>query len=172
VAAGLLAAALSGAVLAPAEGCAQERAQIAATATVRIDPPTLTPIGDLLFGTLSRGSGITVDARSSLSAAKFEIRGTSDIEFSVDFALPRTLQATTGSHSLPIRFGPDAACVSWSDDQAACQPLDPSGAIANRHTTPGGGYYIWLGGSVDPGQSPQPGEYTGTVTATVQYTGV
>jgi hypothetical protein len=170
--AGLLAAAVAAALVAPARGHAQDRAQITATATIGIDPPALSPTSDLRFGTLRRGARVTVDARSSSSAARLEIRGTSAIEFSVDFVLPRSLETANGAHSLAIRFGPGSACEARRDDQAVCDPLDPSGAIPNRHTTPDGAYYIWLGGSVDPGQSPQPGDYTGTVTATVQYTGV
>jgi hypothetical protein len=151
---------------------AQDRAQIAATAKVQVDPPTLTPVGNLQFGVLRRSTPVTVDAQASLSAVKLAIRGTSDIEFAIDFLLPEELEDASGRRTLPVHFGPDAACRSGHDDQAACHRFDPTVSFPTRHTSPVGTYYIWLGGSVDPGPDPAPGDYIGTITATLQYTGV
>lgn len=151
---------------------AQGSAHVRVVGVVAAEPPTLAAVEDLRFGAFLRGTAVTVDPRSSLSAAKFEIHGASQVEFTLVFALPTALRAVDGRHLLPVRFGPADACHAELDRQNACAPFDPTGALVNKQPPPDGSHYIWLGGSIDPDPSQEPGEYTGTITATMHYTSI
>jgi hypothetical protein len=165
-----LAVALAAAAAASAR--AQNAAHTRAVGVVAAEPPTLAAVEDLRFGPFLRGTAVSVDPRSSLSAAKFEIHGAGQVEFTLMFALPTALRAADGEHVLPVRFGPADACHAERDQQSACAPFDPSGALINRRPPPDGSHYIWLGGRIDPDPSQAPGEYTGTITATMHYTSI
>jgi hypothetical protein len=151
---------------------AQNTAHLRAVGVVAAEPPTLAAVEDLRFGPFLRGTAVSVDPRSSLSAAKFEIHGAGQVEFTLVFALPAALRAADGRHTLPVHFGPADACHAERDQQAACASFDPSATLISRRPAPDGSHYIWLGGSIEPDPSQEPGEYTGTITATMHYTSI
>jgi hypothetical protein len=154
----------------PARG--QSSANLTAVAVVTTEPPTLVAVEDLRFGPLREGEAVTVDPRSSLAAAKFEIHGASHVDFTLDFSLPQALRSARGQHTLAVRFGATDACAAPQDEQRACTAFNPASSLLRRRLQPGGSKYIWLGGTIVADPSQAPGEYTGVVTATLRYTGV
>jgi hypothetical protein len=148
---------------------AQDRGQIAVNAVVAVTPPTVAVLDDLSFGVLRPGGTATVDPRSSGYAGKLLISGAPDVEFVVRFDLPDALITPAGA-SVPVRFGPAGACVAVGDDQEGCTAFDLGGTP--RELGDGGGYVIWLGGSVEATPETRAGDYQGSATATVHYTGI
>ena len=127
----------------------------------------------LRFGTVTPGAPTLIDPQTSANAGRFEIRGARRAEFTLDMVLP--VQLTTGGPwSMPIAFGPNAACHRDKNQQNQCAYYDPSTTlVAKLRATPypNNTYYVWVGGTVSPSPTQFPGVYSATITATVAYTG-
>lgn len=161
------------AVAAPT-GTVAQQASIGARANVSIIALSIAGARDLDFGTVTAGTPVNVDPRVSLTAGKFQINGIPFAQFQMTFTLPTSLQRAAGPQTMPIGFGPSAACGRNTDVQATCVYFDPANPMLARirlSFPPNNNYFVWVGGTVTPALSQAPGLYQGAVTATVAYTG-
>jgi hypothetical protein len=155
----------------PSHGAAQQ-ASIPVSANVPGIALNIAGTQDLDFGTLVQGIPVTVNPQTAVNAGSFQINGRPNAEFQVSFTLPAALQS--GAVTLPIAFGPAAACGRITNVQATCTTFDPAvGRTARIRTAgpPNNNYFVWVGGSVTPAPSQPGGIYQGTITATAAYTG-
>lgn len=152
---------------APAEGRAQNSADIAALANV-LTPLAVAGQQDLDFGDVFPGVAKTVTV-TDVSAGRWLATGQSAAEVQLAFTLPANL--VSGANNLPISFGANAAGHSTTNDPALAVTFDPAGGTtANLGVVPAE-LYVWVGGTVSPAASQPQGLYTGTINLTVNYTG-
>jgi hypothetical protein len=115
------------------------------------------------------GADYDVDIVSSQSG-RWRVVGTPAAEVQLTFLLPSFL--FVDSYSLPIAFGPNQAGHRVINDPGGATRFDPNiGGIGKLRAFFGGVLFVWLGGTVSPTLSQQPGLYTGSVTLVVSYTG-
>lgn len=142
-----------------------------ATGTV-VTPLNITKAADLAFGSFavsaagsvtvtpagvrSVGGGVTAIASTTSSAAKFDVTGTADMNYTLTLDAPATLSAGGGN---------TMAFTAVSDTSASAIT---SGTVAGGTLT-GGGQSIYVGGVLTVAANQAPGAYTGTITATVGY---
>ena len=142
-----------------------------ATGTV-VTPLNITKASDLAFGSFavsaagsvtvtpggvrSVGGGVTAIASTTSTAAKFDVVGTADMNYTLTLDAPTSLSAG-GGNTMPF------AAVSDTSASAIT-----SGTVAGG-TLAGGGQSIYVGGVLTVAANQAPGAYTGTLTATVAY---
>lgn len=117
---------------------------------------------------------MTVDPRVSADAAALEIRMVEGSELRLSMTLPRQLHADTTAATLPISYGPKAACQGASRQRGACEYFDPERPFATGPGAPAEGaegrVYVWLGATLTPSEDQVPGTYGAVATASVSYT--
>jgi hypothetical protein len=169
VAAALLTAATAVAFVREAHG------QAAAVSVSAVLSPTALAVGslrNLQFGNVTPGVTLTIDPRTSASAGEFEIQGTKNAEVAITMTLPS--QLSTGFWTMPISFGPTSGCWKKGTGQAGCTTWDPSTVLIARirnQNPPNNHLWVWLGGTVSPSPTQNPGVYIGSITLSVVYTG-
>jgi len=156
------------------------QAQLPATGSITIsadvtpDGLTISSANFLNFGILIPGTPTTLNARTSVNAGKFDIRGAQRAEFTLTLTLPTELRIGLGPLSLPVTFDGTSGCASNRDNQNSCSTFNPSTVLTARirnRVAPDNTYFVWLGGTVSPTVGQSPGVYTAVISALVQYTG-
>lgn len=144
------------------------------SATALLDPIALAvgQLRDLSFGNVVPGTPVTINARTNVNAAQFEIQGTRNAEVAVTMTLPALL--STGGWTMPISFGATSGCWRRQAGQNACTLYDPNTVLVARirnNNPPNNHLWVWIGGTVTPSPTQNTGVYIGTVTLAVVYTG-
>jgi len=152
-------------LLLPGAVAAQIQGTIQATAVV-LSPLTVTGGPDLVFNNVIPGVNQTVLPADG-TAGRFDITGSGVLEVQLDFTLPGSL---TGPASLPITFAGQYAGYSPNSATPPATTFNPTsgGYLTNLVA---GGLSVYLGGQVQPAATQAAGNYSGTVTLTVAYTG-
>lgn len=172
--------ALAGLVLAAAPLAAQTNTpattNLSVTATV-LTPLTLTAQTPLAFTQVFPGLqkivSPTTDGANSATAAELRIAGNVGSQVNIAFTLPTVLTEGTTSATMPISFAGNTACVAVGATpvRSGCSAFTPSLAGSTAYLT-GGNAWVWIGATVSPGVSQAAGAYTGTIVASVSYTGL
>jgi hypothetical protein len=150
---------------------AQVSATIEAKATV-LQPLTVAVTNHLSFGNVYPGVDKTVGYTDAANSGKVTVMGHGGAEVNVTFSLPGELN---GPSSSKLTVGSWTGCRSTTNSAssgcAELTPTDPN-TTARLGTAPeGSSLYVFLGATVTPDYTQTPGEYLGTVTMTVAYTG-
>lgn len=154
--------------------CAGNAMAATATATsssMVVVPIAVTKAADLSFGRLAAGassgtvtvspngarsfSGSVAGVGGTISAAQFNVTGEPGLTYSI--TLGGSTQLTSGSDNLPFTTISDTSASSIT-----------SGNVSTGTLT-GGAQSIYVGGSLAVSANQAPGNYSGTVTATVDY---
>ncbi len=127
------------------------------------------PRRDLRFGTVIAGIPTSIPWSSS-SAGRWFIQGLPGAEVTLDFVnLPSYLQ--NGSRQLPISFAVDDAAYAFGPHSGNATTFDPNTGTTVRLNPRNGHLTVWIGGTVSPPQTQQPGDYIADITLEVVYTG-
>ncbi|MEJ2539876.1 MAG: DUF4402 domain-containing protein [Gemmatimonadota bacterium] len=149
----------------PLAAAGQANDVVNVTASV-LQPLTVDGAQDLRFGSVIPGVGRTVPPSDGVNAGRFDITGEGALEVSLTFDLPTEL--STGSDAMPITFdGNSAAYMNGS----LATPLDFDPAVGTNAKLDAGAMSVFIGGTVNPAFDQPAGDYNGTVTLTVAYTG-
>lgn len=144
-----------------------QSASIQALATVQA-PISVANEQDLQFGDVIPGFPTTV-APSDPDAGRFLVSGAGALEVTLDFGtLPSELDHVTTASTLPLSFGAGSAGTGTSALSVG-STFDPSATLTTNLSS--GALYVFLGGTVSPVVSQEAGDYDGTITLTVAYTG-
>jgi hypothetical protein len=145
------------------------QASINATATV-LDPISIAGDNDLDFGTVFPGINKTVPYTDLVNGGHWSISGATGREVDLTFTLPGTL--ASGGDNLTIVFAAASAARNTADVVGGATTFDPNGVETTLLSggTPGE-LFIWIGGEVQPTIGQPGGNYSGTITLTVDYTG-
>lgn len=126
---------------------------------------------DLSFGSIYPGVEKTVSYSDSY-AAEFIIKGQPGETISADFTLPSFLEHTGGDlPTLPVIFDETDSGYNIFNDPSEATDHDPGTTLTTTFGTGENHLYIWLGGSVAPGERQEKGDYTGNITLNIAYTG-
>lgn len=156
------------------------RAQLPASGSILVradvtpDGLSVASTNTLNFGILIPGTPTTLNARASVNAGKFDIRGARRAEFTLTLTLPTVLRVGTGPLTLPITFDGASGCSAQRDNQNSCSTYNPTTVLTARirnQAAPDNTFFVWLGGTVNPAIGQSPGVYTAVISALVQYTG-
>lgn len=156
------------------------QAQLPATGSISVladvtpDGLTIASANTLSFGILIPGTPTALNARTSVNAEKFDIRGAQRAEFTLTLTLPTELRVGIGPLTIPVTFDGTSGCHAPRDNQNSCSTYDPSTVLTARvrnRTAPDNTFFVWLGGIVSPAVGQSPGVYTAVISALVQYTG-
>jgi len=141
---------------------------ILATATVAA-VLSVSNANNLQFGTVFQNIAATV-ATDDIEAGQFAVTGANDAEITIDLTFPAVLDHTT-IPATTMPFGTPTAEFSFTT--AALGTPFVGGATATQTTVLSGigELNIFVGGTVSPAVTQAPGDYEGTITATVDYTG-
>jgi len=127
------------------------------------------PRRDLRFGTVIAGIPSSV-SWTSATAGRWFIQGRAGAEVFLDFVnLPSSLQ--NGGNSMPISFATDDAVYALGPKNNNAVSFDPNAGTTVRLDSRTGHLTVWIGGTVNPPQSQQPGSYIADITLEVTYTG-
>jgi hypothetical protein len=142
---------------------AQNAAGASVTAMVQ-EPLAVTATNDLDFGTVFPGLNKVV-AVTDGNAAAFSVQGQASANINLTFTLPATL--ASGGNTMPL--------ASWTgrynatNSSASGTDFTPS-ASATATTVPVGGFlYVFVGATAQPAANQAAGNYSGTLTLTVDY---
>lgn len=143
-----------------------------ASATV-MAPIVVTKSADLSFGKFTAGAGgsITIStsgvrtasgvvpstADTSMAAAKFDVTGDKDATYSISHGGTTTLSRTSGPETMQLTKFSDLTAANATAGSAASGKLTA------------GGQSIFVGGTLSVAASQAPGDYTGSVSVTVEY---
>ncbi|MEX2466273.1 MAG: hypothetical protein WD995_05150 [Gemmatimonadota bacterium] len=151
----------------PGLASAQASASVQALATV-LAPISVSNLQDLQFGDVIPGVATTI-APSAGDAGQYAVSGAGVLEVTLDFGtLPATLDHTLSASTLPLSFGAGSAGVGTTTGVVATT-FDPSSTYTANLS--GGDLFVFIGGTVAPDVSQEAGDYEGTITMTVAYTG-
>jgi hypothetical protein len=132
---------------------------------------SITVNSNLAFGPVFQGVPKTVSRHVPGEAAEFLVSGTPNAEITLDFELP-TYMHTAGANMQLIFSTIDCALdSSASPDQThpGQDNINPWHTITCRLGSIG--LTVWLGGTVVPGLTQKPGDYSAIIVLTVAYTG-
>lgn len=169
-------AALPGLGMRPAR--AADNATASATAVV-LQPIAVTKSADLVFGNVVAGNGdVTVatdgtrsktgttvlpTGGSAAAAARFDITGTGNNSFSIDYTGSDTVLTDGSSNTMAIDWITEAVTTTTPTGKT-----DPTSDAATG-TLASGAAYIYVGGKLTVGAAQVAGTYTGIVKVTVAY---
>ena len=131
-----------------------------------VAPLVVTLIADLEFGTVSAGTNTTVQPFDA-GAGRMQVSSEPFFDLILTFTLPTTLDGAGGS--IPIAFGPASTALQEGDVPVIVGTFDPSAPINFSPTTASGFLQVDIGGTVSPPVGAAGGEYTNTITLTVEY---
>ncbi len=126
--------------------------------------PTITLLRNMSLGMVISGTSNTI-APSDPGAAEIEVQFPGHSGYGYDritFNLPAAL--ISGGYSLPVSFGTNSAAWNTTNSFSGSTVFDPSSGYqtltgSNAPLT----LYIWIGGTVSPGNNQASGDYTGTI---------
>ncbi len=128
--------------------------------------PTITVLRDISFGMVITGTSGTI-APSDPGAAEIEVQFPGVNGFgiiSVTFNLPSNL--TSGGSTLPISFGTNSAAWNTTNSFSGSTTFDPgAGYMTFTNGNTPLTLYIWIGGTISPGNGQAAGDYTGAISA-------
>lgn len=146
----------------------------AQSTTTTADATVLTPISlsstALNFGSsIFPGSNKSI-AKTSASAAQFDISGEPGKNVNTSFTLPSAMDADTSTATMPISFSTtDAGYAAASTSQSSQTVFDPNVAQTLTLDATTGELYIWLGGTISPSATQKKGTYSASITLDVTY---
>lgn len=153
-----------------AQAQGQGSADIDVLATV-LETLTVTAVNDLEFGDVVQGQSSTVSPEDA-EAGSFFVNGEAGSEVDVTFSLPSVLEQTFDpSLTMDIDFSPTSARHNTSDDASAGTSFDPDTGATTSLDFANGELFVYIGGTIDPTPTQEPGNYEGTITLTIEYTG-
>lgn len=124
---------------------------------------------DLSFGQIWAGTPASVSPLDVGQSGEFLIQGARGAEVAVQLALPSAMTSARGAQ-LPLEFGPTDGGYADRPVRWQTQSFDPhvpfTATLGNS-----GRLYVYLGGTAQPSAQQQAGQYSGTITLTVSYTG-
>lgn len=123
---------------------------------------------DLEFGDVFIGYSENVP-HDDVRSAKFYLYHTKFFrgDILVSFNLPKSL--TNGISNLPISFNSSHASWSYRNNNYGRRNFNPNMPLEIRRLFFYFPIYIWLGGEIDANTNLTPGNYSGTITITVEY---
>lgn len=148
---------------------AQDNADINVTATV-METLTITGVNDLVFGDITQGQNKTVVPTDAL-AGRFDITGEAGSEVGISFTLPTELDLTSGPDVMGISFSTTSGIHHTVNDAGAGTTYNPGVGATTTLDAGSGQLFVFIGGEVQPSAGQFPGNYEGTITLTVEYTG-
>lgn len=136
------------------------------TAMADAQTPTITVLKDMSFSMVITNTTSTI-APTDPGAAEIEVQFPGQGSFgmnSITLNLPAYL--TSGGNNLPITFGTNSAAWNTTNSFSGSTTFDPSLGYsrftgANTPLT----LYIWIGGTISPGNGQAAGNYTGAISA-------
>lgn len=111
----------------------------------------------------------TTVSPSATTAGQFEVRGAKNLEVQVIMTLPANLMLPTGE-TMPVTFGAADGLASNNSNPRSATAFDPRSPLLWRLPN-NGRLFLFLGGTVQPAVTQRSGDYSGTITLTVAYTG-
>lgn len=156
----------------PAAARAQGAALIGVAVDVSTTALTVAQVADVRFGNVVPGVPTTINPKTSASAGEYEITGNRNAEIAITMTLPT--QLSTGFWTMPISFGATSGCWRTNTAQANCTFWDPNTVLIQRirnQNFPNNRFFVWMGGTVSPSPTQNPGVYLASVTLSVVYTG-
>lgn len=126
------------------------------------------PRGDLAFGQLIQGLPTRI-APADRAAGQFRIRGQSRAEVLVVFTLPFQMTGPLGQ-TLPLSFQAGDATWTTGGNPRSAIAFDPNVPLVASFAA-SGTMNFFLGGTASPAADQGAGDYAGTITLTVSYTG-
>ena len=127
------------------------------------------PLRPLDFQTVLPGIGKSVDALDPHGGV-LELRGDPTRQVRITLTLPLVI-VTSGGVFMPVTYGTSDAILSTVFDPTIGTRFDPNAARLTCFNPATGSIFLFLGGRVLPRPTQRRGDYTGTVVATVTYTG-
>lgn len=147
-------------------------AQITATTSVNatafvqgLAPLTAAGVQTLDFGTVNAGTSGSITAPST-NAGRFNIAGEFNRAVFVTFTTPTVLTSAAAA-TIPISFGGSDGLL-WNAAYTTFTTFNPNGTFATS-LDGAGNLIIGIRGTVNPPLGTATGNYTGTVTLTVDY---
>ena len=147
-------------------------AQVDISVSARVlESLVVTAVNDLEFGDIVAGNTSAV-APDDATAGQYEISGEAGSEVSLSFTLPSNLELVLDpSFTMPISFSNSDGIHSTTNDAGAGSTFDPNVVHTPTLNAMNGDLYIFIGGEVTAAPGQEPGNYEGTITLTVEYTG-
>jgi hypothetical protein len=123
---------------------------------------------DLSFGDVFIGYSENVE-HTDPRAAKFYFYHTKFFrsDLLITFNLPKNL--TNGIDNLPITFNSNNAAWSYRDRTNGRRAFNPNTPFELRRIFFYLPVHLWLGGSINTNSNQSPGNYSGTITLTIEY---
>jgi len=156
-------------ILLPSTVKSQESSSIDVHATV-LEVLTVIGMNDMEFGNITAGNTFGT-APDEPEAGSFMVSGEAGAEVDVSFTLPPVLNHVSSPLTIEITFRSDDGVANTSDDAAGGQAFDPNVGTTRLLDGSFGELYLFLGGELSPAVNQEPGDYEGTITVTVDYTG-
>lgn len=150
--------------LMPGTARAQPGLQSVLAATVLV-----LPLRPLDFQAVLPGIGKSVDALDPHGGV-LELRGDPARQVRITLTLPLVI-VTSGGVFMPVTYGTSDAILSTVFDPTIGTRFDPNAARLACFNPSSGSLFVFLGGRVLPRPTQRRGDYTGSVVATVTYTG-
>lgn len=141
--------------------------EITAQAAV-LEALTVSAQRDLDFGNIMTGTTVEVLPNDN-NSGYFFLSGQAETEVTVQFTLPTELDRDGGPETLTIEFDNNFGIQSEVDDPDVGAAFDPTSS-STLETSLAGELYIYLGGRVIADASQEPGNYSATITLSVEYT--
>lgn len=131
----------------------------------------VTVVNNLVFGNILPAIPKTIDKSAAGSAAEFYVSGIAGNEVSIEFSLPKYMNA--GGSNMQLVFFETGCAIDTTaiPDQSSptFDDLDPWHPMTYRLGS--NGMVIWLGGMAIPNLVQMPGDYSAVIVITVSYTG-
>ncbi len=142
-------------------------------------PIEITPDGDLDFQLVSQGINKTIGFNDNVTdgtatggenTGRFQVEAATGAHVSFNFStLPTNLQVGDEGATMPIVY-----TAAWGHDNDGSDVEEDLGSITegNGDTVEGvenGEFYVFLGGTVQPANDQETGDYTADITLTAEY---
>jgi hypothetical protein len=130
-----------------------------------------TKINDLVFGSLFPGIPKVIDKKSAGEAAEFHISGNPGDEVIVNITLPTYIYQS--GYNFQLSFSNTDLAIDSSASPSQSSPLvdNLNPWQPQTYRLGSNGLTLWLGGTAIPKLVQQPGNYSATITVTVDTTG-
>lgn len=149
----------------------QDDSSIEVTARV-METLTVIAVNDLDFGDVLQGVNKTINPDAA-EAGRFDVSGEAGSEIDITFTLPTELELETDpSQVMVISFSSTSGIYNTTNDAGAGNSFNPADGATAMINSGSGELYVFIGGMIEPTVSQFPGNYEGTITLTVEYSGI